>query len=235
MSTPHRTRAHTTMTVIRRRQSFHPCSPIQEIIHATSVMRDFGQSGGPVMPRESTLWLPAILTTAQNCFGLHGPPTTLRLCCRECPATTGRLVCGFGRSSIIRGQPQLRAGPGSSVSPNHRARTFQCCRWARRAWLASQPSGNLTGTLRWTGSVEGWASRSSGMPARATTMQAWRCLVVSTHRRPASRWNAVASRRPDRGCRTITMSNSRPCRRLAVSTVMPGRPLARRTAPIAWA
>ena len=35
------------------------------------------------------------------------------------------------------------------------------------------------------------------MPACATTMQACRCLVVSTQSRPVSRWNAVASRRPD--------------------------------------
>jgi hypothetical protein len=44
---------------------------------------------------------------------------------------------------------------------------------------------------------------------------------VSTHWRPASRWNAVASRRPDSGCSTIVTSNSRPCSRLALSTVTP--------------
>lgn len=36
----------------------------------------------------------------------------------------------------------------------HGAFTFHCCRWDMIAWLASQPSGNLTGTFRWTGSVE---------------------------------------------------------------------------------
>ena len=41
--------------------------------------------------------------------------------------------------------------------------------------MASQPSGNLMGTSRWTRSVDGWASSSSPIPARATTMQACRC------------------------------------------------------------
>src|SRR5579875_4148629 len=40
----------------------------------------------------------------------------------------------------------------------HGARTFHCWRRAIKAWLAAQPSGNFTGTFRWTGSVEGWAS-----------------------------------------------------------------------------
>lgn len=107
MSTPHRTRAHTTSTVIRRRQSFHPCSPIQEMIHATSVMRDFGHSGGPVMSRESMPSPHARLTTAQNSFGLSGPPTTLRLCRREWLASTRNLFCGYCRSLIALGsQPQ---------------------------------------------------------------------------------------------------------------------------------
>ena len=53
------------------------------------------------------------------------------------------------------------------------------------AWLASQPSGNFAGTPRWTGSTDGWASSSSGMPARATTMQACRCREVE-HAQAAS-------------------------------------------------
>lgn len=44
-------------------------------------------------------------------------------------------------------------------------------RWARRVWWASQPSGALAG-VGCTGSLEGWASRSSKMPARVTMMQA---------------------------------------------------------------
>jgi hypothetical protein len=49
------TSAQATITAIRREQSFHPWSPIQVMIHAMSVMRDFGHSGGPVMPRNITL------------------------------------------------------------------------------------------------------------------------------------------------------------------------------------
>lgn len=40
--------------------------------------------------------------------------------------------------------------------------------------------------------------------------------------RPVSRWNAVASGRPESGCSTTVTSYSRPCSRFAVSTVTAG-------------
>src|SRR6185369_87170 len=57
-----------------------------------------------------------------------------------------------------------------------------------------------------------------GEPARLTTMHAWRCRDSITHMRPASRWKAVASRRPASGCQTSATSYSRPWIRLAVET-----------------
>src|SRR6266702_1916508 len=116
------------------------------------------------------------------------------------PAALAAAPPPYGASQRLAPYPSAQA---TDPSIAHRAGTRQWARWDMTDWLASQPSGNLAGTLRWTGSVGGWASRSSGMPARATTMQAWRWRVVRTHRRPASRWKAVASRRPDRGCSTM--------------------------------
>ena len=59
---------------------------------------------------------------------------------------------------IERGRRSRQAGGQSSGV------TRCLARWASTAWLASQPSGNFTGTPSWTGSVDGWASSSSAMP-----------------------------------------------------------------------
>jgi hypothetical protein len=62
-------------------------------------------------------------------------------------------------------------------------------------WLASQPSGKFTGTLRWSGSVDGWASSSCWMPARADLLGhdvdvgGWR----AGHRGPTGERNAARS------------------------------------------
>jgi hypothetical protein len=103
-------------------------------------------------------------------------------------------------------------------------------RWASIVWWAAHPSGNRTGSFRCTGSVDGCSSSRSRMPARATTTHACRWRDASTHSRPASRWNAVASRRPDSGCRNTVTSYSRPCRRFAVSTSTGTSPRAARSA-----
>ena len=50
------------------------------------------------------------------------------------------------------------------------------------------------------GFVGGVAIKNVGYPGAGTTIQAWPWREASTHRRPASRWKAVASLRPDSGC-----------------------------------
>src|SRR5690606_39571494 len=45
------------------------------------------------------------------------------------------------------------AAPAHQAHPRHSTRCSARC--ARTAWLASQPSGNLTSVPSWTGSVDG--------------------------------------------------------------------------------
>lgn len=59
--------------------------------------------------------------------------------------------------------------------------------------------GELRRNIQVTREVDGWLSRSSRMPARPTTMQAWRWRERRTQRRPVSRWDALASARPLQG------------------------------------
>lgn len=92
----------------------------------------------------------------------------------RCP-TCGQAFLFIQNESISSsGRAVSSSSPKAADPAGHGAGTRCLSRWAMIACWASQPSGNFTGTFRWTGSTDGWASRRSGMPLRATTTHAWR-------------------------------------------------------------